>query len=94
MDQPHDSALDSSRRSLITVPLYDYYGVIQLYSHVLAKAACTLGESGHSRSLCLKRSIHRRLPTLCLSLLPGRHWWIMCGFEGYPIQETCMGWPT
>lgn len=38
--------LDSSRRSLITVPLYDYYGVIQLYSHVLAKAACTLGESG------------------------------------------------
>jgi len=38
--------MDSSRRSLITVPLYDYYGVIQLYSHVIAKAACTLGESG------------------------------------------------
>jgi long-chain acyl-CoA synthetase len=38
--------LNSSRRSLITVPLYDYYGVIQLYSHALAKAACTLGESG------------------------------------------------
>ncbi|HYU44846.1 MAG TPA: class I adenylate-forming enzyme family protein [Terriglobales bacterium] len=38
--------LNSSRRSLITVPLYDYYGAIQLYSHVLAKAACTLGESG------------------------------------------------
>lgn len=38
--------LDSSRRSLVTVPLYDYYGVIQLYSHLMAKAACTLGESG------------------------------------------------
>jgi acyl-CoA synthetase (AMP-forming)/AMP-acid ligase II len=38
--------LDSSRRSLITVPLYDYYGVIQLYSHAVAKAACSLGESG------------------------------------------------
>lgn len=39
-------ALDLSRRSLITVPLYDYYGLIQLYSHAMAKAACTLGESG------------------------------------------------
>ncbi len=38
--------LDSSRRSLITVPLYDYYGLIQIYSHAQAKAACTLGESG------------------------------------------------
>lgn len=38
--------LESSRRSLITVPLYDYYGLIQLYSHVMAKAACTFGESG------------------------------------------------
>jgi long-chain acyl-CoA synthetase len=38
--------LDSSRRSLITVPLYDYYGFIQLYSHLIAKAACALGESG------------------------------------------------
>jgi acyl-coenzyme A synthetase/AMP-(fatty) acid ligase len=28
------------------VPLYDYYGVIQLYSHLAAKAPCTLGESG------------------------------------------------
>jgi len=38
--------LDSSRRSLITVPLYDYYGCIQLYSHAMAKASCTIGESG------------------------------------------------
>jgi acyl-CoA synthetase (AMP-forming)/AMP-acid ligase II len=38
--------LDPSRRSLITVPLYDYYGMIQIYSHALAKAACTFGESG------------------------------------------------
>jgi acyl-CoA synthetase (AMP-forming)/AMP-acid ligase II len=38
--------LDSSRRSLIMIPMFDYYGVIQLYSHLMAKAACTLGESG------------------------------------------------
>jgi acyl-CoA synthetase (AMP-forming)/AMP-acid ligase II len=38
--------LDSSRRSLITVPLYDYYGMIQIYAHALAKAACSVGESG------------------------------------------------
>jgi long-chain acyl-CoA synthetase len=38
--------LDPLRRSLVTVPLYDYYGMIQIYSHALAKAACTFGESG------------------------------------------------
>lgn len=38
--------LDSSRRSLITVPLYDYYGMLQLYSHLLSGAGCIIGESG------------------------------------------------
>jgi acyl-coenzyme A synthetase/AMP-(fatty) acid ligase len=39
-------ALDRSRRSLVMVPLYDYYGMIQLYSHALSNATCTFGESG------------------------------------------------
>ncbi len=38
--------LDSGRRSLIMVPLYDYYGAIQLYSHALVGASCAVGESG------------------------------------------------
>jgi len=38
--------LGSSRRSMITVPMYDYYGAIQLYSHAMAGATCVLGESG------------------------------------------------
>jgi len=37
--------LDSARRSLLTVPLYDYYGFIQIYSHILAQSGCILGES-------------------------------------------------
>jgi acyl-CoA synthetase (AMP-forming)/AMP-acid ligase II len=38
--------LDSSRRSLLMVPLYDYYGAIQLASHLMAAASCTVGASG------------------------------------------------
>jgi len=37
--------LDSARKSVIAVPLYDYYGMIQLYSHLHSGAECTLGES-------------------------------------------------
>jgi long-chain acyl-CoA synthetase len=33
------------RTSLVTVPLYDYYGFIQIYSHILAGATCIFGES-------------------------------------------------
>lgn len=38
-------SLGSSRTSLVTVPLYDYYGFIQIYSHILAGGGCILGES-------------------------------------------------
>jgi len=38
--------LNPSRCSLVMVPLYDYYGMIQLYSHALAKMTCVFGESG------------------------------------------------
>jgi long-chain acyl-CoA synthetase len=38
-------SLSPSRRSLITVPLFDYYGLIQVHSHILAGAEVVLGES-------------------------------------------------
>src|SRR5205807_667964 len=34
-----------SRKSLVTVPLYDYYGFIQIYGHILARAGYIFGES-------------------------------------------------
>lgn len=37
--------LNSTRRSMVTVPLYDYYGFIQLYSHLLAGTGYIFGES-------------------------------------------------
>lgn len=36
--------LGPSRLSLVTVPLYDYYGFIQIYSHIIAQGACILGD--------------------------------------------------
>ena len=38
-------SLDSLRKSLVTVPLYDYYGFIQIYSHLLAGTGYIFGES-------------------------------------------------
>ena len=72
LDSSHRSSIRRSLipRSLITVPLFDYYGVIQLYSHLLAKAACTLGESGQFPGPRSRRSLRTLLPTLCWSLLP------------------------
>lgn len=39
-------SLGSQRRSVLTVPLYDYFGMIQLYSHLRSIATCTIGASG------------------------------------------------
>jgi len=38
-------SLGPLRKSLVTVPLYDYYGFIQIYSHILAQCGYILGES-------------------------------------------------
>jgi acyl-CoA synthetase (AMP-forming)/AMP-acid ligase II len=37
--------LDAARRSLTTVPLFDYYGLIQIHSHLLARSELILGPS-------------------------------------------------
>jgi acyl-coenzyme A synthetase/AMP-(fatty) acid ligase len=37
--------LGPASRSLLTVPLFDYYGLIQIYSHLLARAELVIGES-------------------------------------------------
>lgn len=41
----HGLSLSSSRRTLATVPHYDYYGFIQIYSHIVALASLTTGLS-------------------------------------------------
>ena len=38
-------SLGPNRRSLVTVPLYDYYGLIQIFGHVLAGASFIFGEN-------------------------------------------------
>ena len=38
-------SLSRERRSLATVPLYDYYGLIQIYSHLLAGSELVIGET-------------------------------------------------
>jgi acyl-CoA synthetase (AMP-forming)/AMP-acid ligase II len=38
-------ALSPSRKSLVTVPLYDYYGFIQIYGHLLGRSGYIFGES-------------------------------------------------
>lgn len=38
-------SLGPGRRSLATVPLYDYYGLIQIYSHLLSGGELVLGET-------------------------------------------------
>jgi acyl-CoA synthetase (AMP-forming)/AMP-acid ligase II len=38
-------SLGPLRKSLITVPLYDYYGFIQIYSHILGRCGFIFGEN-------------------------------------------------
>jgi long-chain acyl-CoA synthetase len=38
-------SLDPLRKSLVTVPLYDYYGFIQIYGHLLGQCGYIFGES-------------------------------------------------
>jgi acyl-CoA synthetase (AMP-forming)/AMP-acid ligase II len=37
--------LTPSRRTVVTVPLYDYYGVIQIVAHLMARASLVVGET-------------------------------------------------
>lgn len=38
-------SLEPSRKSLVTVPLYEYYGLIQIYGHILSQCGYIFGES-------------------------------------------------
>ncbi|MEN6620835.1 MAG: class I adenylate-forming enzyme family protein [Smithella sp.] len=38
-------SLEPSRKSLVTVPLYDYYGFIQIYGHILSQCGFVFGET-------------------------------------------------
>ena len=37
--------LDAGRRTLVTPPMYDYYGYIQFFAHALRAGTCVIGES-------------------------------------------------
>ncbi|MEN6374090.1 MAG: class I adenylate-forming enzyme family protein [Smithella sp.] len=37
-------SLEPSRKSLVTVPLYEYYGLIQIYGHILSQCGFIFGE--------------------------------------------------
>jgi acyl-CoA synthetase (AMP-forming)/AMP-acid ligase II len=37
--------LDHSRQTLVTLPMYDYYGYIQIFSHIMRGGGCVYGES-------------------------------------------------
>ncbi|OPY15868.1 MAG: Long-chain-fatty-acid--CoA ligase [Syntrophus sp. PtaB.Bin138] len=55
-------ALDPSRRSVVTVPLYDYYGFIQIYGHILGQCGYIFGDSIGMPHQLLKR-IHEEKAT-------------------------------
>ena len=38
-------SLEPSRKSLVTVPLYEYYGFIQIYGHILSQCGYIFGET-------------------------------------------------
>ena len=58
--------LDPSRKSLATVPLYDYYGFIQIYGHLLGRCGYILGESILFPDRILKKIREERVTDLVL----------------------------
>lgn len=59
-------SLGPLRNSLVTVPLYDYYGFIQIYSHILANCGYILGESMVFPDQLLRRIREEKVTDLVL----------------------------
>ena len=58
--------LSAERKSLVTVPLYDYYGFIQIYGHILAGCGYILGESPTFPTPLLRRIVTEQVTDLVL----------------------------
>jgi len=79
--------LDHSRTSLATVPLYDYYGMIQIYGHLLSGAGWILGEG-----IAFPRQLFQRIldePVTDLVLVP--HTLRRILESGDPLAATLYG---
>ena len=59
-------SLDSSRKSLVTVPLYDYYGFIQIYGHILGNCGFLFGDNTAFPGRIMQRIIEEDITDLVL----------------------------
>ena len=59
-------SLEASRKSLVTVPLYDYYGFIQIYGHILSHCGYIFGETIGFPDQLIKRILDEKVTDLVL----------------------------
>jgi len=59
-------SLEPSRKSMVTVPLYDYYGFIQIYGHILSQCGYIFGETISLPSQLIKRLLDEKVTDLVL----------------------------
>ena len=59
-------SLGPDRRSLVTVPLYDYYGLIQIFGHILAATGFIFGENMTLPGDLFRRITHGQATDLVL----------------------------
>lgn len=59
-------SLEPSRKSLVTVPLYDYYGFIQIYGHILSQCGFIFGETIGRPDQLFKRIHDEKITDLVL----------------------------
>ncbi len=59
-------SLEPSRKSLVTVPLYDYYGFIQIYGHLLSQCGFIFGETISLPDQLFQRILDEKVTDLVL----------------------------
>ncbi len=59
-------SLEPSRKSLVTVPLYEYYGLIQIYGHILSQCSFIFGETVSLPDQLFQRILDEKVTDLVL----------------------------
>ncbi len=80
-------SLGPNRRSLVTVPLYDYYGLIQIFGHALAGASFVFGENIALPGGLFKRIANGQITDLVLVPYTLRRLLQVIAEEGQQIME-------
>lgn len=80
-------SLRPNRRSLVTVPLYDYYGLIQIFGHALAGASFIFGESIGLPGGLFKRLADDKITDLVLVPYILRRMLQIAGEEGAHLMQ-------